>query len=401
MTFFPLLFLFSVPISSLSIAFVLMCSIAFTLSGTLFSWRYALGRNVAKQPFAGMYLSNRFLKFVFWGLQPFILILLVKSLLDQGITLNDLVFDLFKTAGRYAELRYSGDVKQTIYTRLVLTLAYISVSLAGLLFAAKNKVRNRLFVAFVAFLPSILIMVTQSSKGAFFLCAAYFYAGILVGRIFKGNFELTNSGTNRSFFLGVMVVFPALVVSFISRGMSDSSMDFIINKLSSYFVSYAFGHVYTFSDWFSWYVGGESLLTYSGAESSYGFYNLMALFQIFGFDLDLPKGVFDDYYFYEGFLKSNIYSVYRGLILDFGLIGSILFMFGLGLFVHLSFYILLWNKYPTFTIAVYIVLIGYIYQSYVISLLNYRSTYLTFALLWLLLEINRLLYLKKDRGKLS
>lgn len=388
MTFFPLAVLFAVPAQPLAIIFIFFCTVFFSLGAYPFNWKSAIKKNLMKKVIAEDYFNNKFLMTVFIIVQPLTLIFLVMSTLDQGFTIRDLIFDLYKSAGRYAELRYSDNVKQTIYSRFVFTLSYVGVSIGGLLFSSLQTKKGRMILLFVCFLPSVLIMVTQSAKGALFLSMAFFYGGILVNRIYNNRLELSGKGSYKVLFMSVLIIVPAIIVSFLARGLSDESVEYVLSRLFSYFVSYAFGHVYTFSDWFAWYIGGSSVLSYSGAEGSHGFYNFMAIFELFGSNIEVPQGVFDEYFTYKDYLQSNIYSMYRALIVDFGIIGTFLYMGISGFLIHLAYYVLLSRVRPAFSIAVFVFLVGYIYQTYIISLLNYRTTYLTFILFWGVLVLN-------------
>jgi hypothetical protein len=84
--------------------------------------------------------------------------------------------------------------------------------------------------------------------------------------------------------------------------------------------------------------------------------------------------------------------MFRGLILDFGIIGSVLFMLATGLLLHMAFHSMLINRRPVFTVAVFVLMIGYFYASFISSLVGVnRIYYVTFVLLWIVLHINRLI----------
>ena len=85
----------------------------------------------------------------------------------------------------------------------------------------------------------------------------------------------------------------------------------------NYFTSYAFAHIYAFADWFSWYTGGEYSQVYTRYDLSYGVLHIHPLFNLAGYSHDLPHGVYDEFFRYEGVLGTNIYTHYRGLIIDF------------------------------------------------------------------------------------
>jgi len=111
----------------------------------------------------------------------------------------------------------------------------------------------------------------------------------------------------------------------------------------------------------------------------------------------LVPGTFDDYYSYGEVLTTNIFTMFRGLILDFGLIGSVLFMFATGLLLHWAFHTMLVTRRPVLTVAVFVFAMDYFFSSFGVSMLASSSSYLVFALLWIVLHFNELATRAGDR----
>jgi oligosaccharide repeat unit polymerase len=395
MTFFGLIFLFSAPAHPLALAYIFMCIFSFSISSVLFDWKKALIANQQKVGLSSLYFNNSFLKLTFTGLQFLVIVILIQNMLNQGISFNDIIFDFFKSSGKYSSIRYSGEVESTIYSRLIFTFSYIGVVLGGLIYATQAPSKFKAFILFWSFFPSVIIMLTQSAKGAFFLSLAFFFSSILVVRLFNNDLNLMNKDTGKNVIKISLIVLPLVILSFMSRGLTDADTDYIIWKLSSYLASYSFGHIYTFSDWFGWYLGDESILTYAHNNISLGFYNFIALFEILGHSIEVPRGIFDEYYIYNGFLKSNIYSIFRGMVLDFGILGSFIYMLILGFLFHLGFYVLLVSKKPALSIVNFVFLIAFVYQTYIISIFIYKTTYLVIILMCLIFALNKLIVVGK------
>ena len=85
------------------------------------------------------------------------------------------------------------------------------------------------------------------------------------------------------------------------------------------------------------------------------------------------------------------------MIQDFGLGGSVLFMFLLGLLVHWSFCAMLMNRNPVLTVAVFVFSIGFFYASFGRSLFTWSSMYFTFALMWAIFAINKWITQREGR----
>jgi oligosaccharide repeat unit polymerase len=165
------------------------------------------------------------------------------------------------------------------------------------------------------------------------------------------------------------------------------------------FASYSCGHLYAFSDWYGaymaahWDTGYQSQIHYTQENSiygaTYGLYTFAPLFRFFGSTKVIPPDTFDDYYEYGNILTSNIYTMFRGVIEDFGLLGCLLFMFLMGLLNHWSFNAMLENRKPALTVTVFTFFIGFFYASFGRSIFSWSGIYFTFLLLCAILVINK------------
>lgn len=390
MTFIPLVILLPVPIEPLSIAYILLTTTAFSAGSLLCNWKFAIAANQeGSRENAGAMFGSWFVKWGFWVFTMLSLACMVANSLIQDFTLYDIVFNLMESSERYTAMRYKGEITVNLYGQLSVVFSYIGVSLGGFVFDAERSRLRRGLVLLFSFLPSVAVMITQSAKGMFFLAIVMFYAAILVARLKRGELQLFSRGFMRRAILGALVTLPILTVSFLSRGLYESKdTDFIVDRLVHYFASYSCGHLYAFSDWFSSSLGSETLIHYDLEEPSYGFYTFMSLFNLAGVGRPVPPGVFDEYFQYKDLLTSNIYTMFRGLILDYGLAGSLVFTFVSSVLFHLAFYALLVNRRAPVATATYIFMVGYIYTSFIISLLIWNSIYVAYAILVALLWLN-------------
>src|SRR6266480_2454914 len=391
-TFIPLAILFWVPAHPAAIAFLFLCTLAFSMGSLPFNWKTAIERNALKRETTALVYGSPFLKVVFYLSTVASLVFLTLNLFAQGFSPHDLFFDLYASAAAYANLHFSESLNVHIFDRLSLLCSYLGVILGGFLLPSMPTNTGRRAIVVLSFLPSIFVAVTQSAKGHLFFCIVFFYAGLLVYRVSTGTLSLFDKGRIRSLTLCVAVLIAIVTVSFLGRGLYtiDDSED-LIRKLVAYYSSYSFSHIYAFSDWFAFFIGKHSELVYPQESATHGFYTFMALFELMGSHKVVPMGVFDDYYSYGDLLTGNIYTMFRGLILDFGLIGSVLFMLATGFLLHLSFHAMLRNKRPVFTVAVFVLMMGYFYGSFIISVLVWINIYVTFVLLWMVLQINKVI----------
>ncbi len=390
-TFVPLVVLFWVPVNPYAIAFLFLCTLAFSMGSLPFDWKTAFQRNAWKRETAPLVYGSRFLKVVFYVSTLASLVFLALNLSAQGISLHDLFFDLYASAAAYADLHYSESLRVHIFDRLSLVFAYVGAILGGFLFPCTPSRITRWLIVVLSFLPPTLVAVTQTAKGLLFFCIVFFYAGLLVYRASAGTLLLFEKVTVKSLTLYAAILILIVTTSFMSRGLTAiEDNEEVMRNLIGRFASYSLGHIYAFSDWFAFIVGRHSELVYPHESAAHGFYTFMAVFDLVGRHKVVPMGVFDDYS-YGDWLTTNIFTMFRGLIQDFGFIGSVLFMLATGILLHWTFHAMLRNRRPVFTVAVFVLMMGYFYSSYIISVLVWIDIYVTFVLLWMVLQINKLI----------
>ncbi len=399
-TFFPLVVLFSMPVEPYAIAFLFLCTVAFSIGSLPFEWRTAFLRNAQKRKTAALVYGSPFLKTVFYMATLASLAFVVLNTLDQGFSLHDFAYDFFASATSFALMRYDESLSANIYGPLSIVLAYLGAILGGLLYPTVPRKNGRRFVLVLSFLPSIVLAVAQSSKGTLILCIVFFYAGILVHRASAGTLRLIEKGSIKSLTLYATILISIATISIISRGLAaiEDTSD-LLDKILNYYSLYAFGHIYAFSDWFAFVIGRHSELSYNPGSASYGYYTFAPLFRLIGIHKELPIGTYDDFYSFGGSLPTNIFTMFRGLIEDFGLVGCLLFMLATGVLLHWAFQAMLRNKRPVFTVAVFIFMMGYFYQSALISLLIWNSIYVTFVLVCAVLQLNKLIIKKRSPAR--
>jgi len=389
-TFFPLAVLFWVPVQPYATAFIFLCTLAFSMGAVPFDWKTAFKRNERKCETASLVYGNPFLKAVFCVSVFASLLFLVLNLFDQGFTLHDLLFNLFASAASYANLVYSQNLDINLFARLSIVCTYLGAILGGFLFPCMQTKNGRRLIVVLSFLPPILMAVTQSAKWHLFLCIVFFYSGLLVYRASAGKLRLSEKGSIKSLSIYMAILIPIVAVSFLGRGLySVEDGSELVHKLITYYLSYSCGHIYAFSDWFAFIIGKHSELIYPNHSGAHGFYTFAVLFKLMGSHKELPLGVYDQYYSYGDLLTSNIYTIFRGLITDFGFIGSVLFMLTTGFLFHWTFHAMLRGSRPVFTVVVFVFMMSYFYSSFVISILGANTIYyVTFFLLWIVLHIN-------------
>jgi oligosaccharide repeat unit polymerase len=188
----------------------------------------------------------------------------------------------------------------------------------------------------------------------------------------------------------LLIVAPLIIVSFLSRGLyTIDDPEELKQRLIGNLSSYAFLHLHAFSDWFSFAVGQHAVQSYPPEPLTFGFFTFVAPFQLLGSTKTVPDGYYDEYFAFGDYFSSNIYTIYRGLITDFGLPGSLLAMYFFGAIFNAAFLQMMTSRYAAVSIGVVFLFINVLYTSYVISAFIWNSTYLVTVLSTLVLIANK------------
>ncbi|WP_026897731.1 O-antigen polymerase [Daejeonella oryzae] len=385
-TFFPLVFLFEVPVNSNSIAFITLAILLFSAPSLLFNWGKAFKDNL-KKPNPAMVFNTRFLKLTLFCS---ILISVFSSLLHvtaQGFGFMDVFTDPVLVATTFAASRYAETLVYTMFGPLSLVFSNISVVIGGLVFGSSQSGKNKKIL--FAFLPSIIIMLTQSSKGLLFLSLFLFLGGILVSRVYFNKLSTFNFKIIIKVIGAAVSLIILIGLSFISRGLQNiEDQGLLLTKLRGLFASYFFTHIYGFSEWFTAYTGGSTSINYDTSNYYMGFYTLTSFFKMLGAEKVTSPGVYDEFFVYKDLLESNIYTIFRGLIMDFGMPGSLVFMLVMGFLVHFVYYLFLRQSRPVLTVLLVIFMLGFFYMTFIISMLTWVIIPFTFLICYLILKFN-------------
>lgn len=389
-SFIPLVALPSVPANPLAVLYFLLAGCAFGLATLVLP--VDLFRRGLPAREISLNFDTPFLVTAFW---VFSVVTITSTLINwsiQGLTLKGIVFDLLNTTAQYLDNKYGGRLVQNHFATIAIILVYPMVALGGLIFASRCAGKSRAPIFLAAFLPALMFIVVEGNKGTLPGVIVIFLASLLVVRLGNGKKSLLNWGQLRTIALAILFLLPVILVAFLARGLSGiEDTELLFSLLRNMFASYFFGHLYAFSDWFSFYIGGKSEFSYFPSSMLGGFYTFMPIYEMFSQGPSIPSGIYSEYYSYEAgkiAFETNIYTMFRGLIIDFGLFGGLIVLVLLGGIAACAFERLCSVRWAPVSAAIFIHAIWFGYASFGVSLFTWDSSFLSFVLLSSLLLVN-------------
>lgn len=383
--FFSLITQFSHPINFLAILYIVVCSNLFCLS--IYFFEFNSNKSKIKSNTINIFASKNVLSF-FYILFSVSLLFNFVNLYYQGFDLINVIMDLQSVTSEYTARRYASDIKPNFYSQYGLIITYITAIVGGgIVHHRKFKHINLRGIHILSLSPSLIVMLTQGAKGAFFLAIFYFLGGFLLSKsLYNDKNSIKQYFNLYLLFIFSFILLAFLFFTFLARGNdSDSLLLFWY-----YFSSYSFASLYAFSDWFSFYINHKSVVSYHFGDFSYGFETFTSLFKTFGSQREILPGYYDDYYESHN-ISTNIYTIYRGLISDFSILGSMVAVFLTGFICNTLFFLSRSIKFfRTFYYSLFVMMPAIFYNSTQISLFIWNGTFfLMFALIPIFFLFNK------------
>lgn len=393
LTFLPLLISPTTTISPSAVGFIALCILALSSSTFLFE------QSKPREKAVKSHFCNNFIKYAFYVFGFTSILTLTINSYIQGITINDLLFNFFESSSEYVRKRYSGDIKYNPFSQLSTLSSYMTAICGGLLLHSSKSLKAKVFITAYSLTPSTLVMITQSARGMLFLSISYFVAAFATASFSTGNTNPIRLKTFIKLTSFSIILIPIVAISFLSKGLYNTQdTDYVRGRLVKYFRSYTSGHLFAFSDWFSHTQLKSNSSIYAHSPPAYGFYTFMPIAQALGDDRPVEPGIYTEYFNPHDKLQTNIYTIFRGLITDFGILGSVAAFFAAGILINPIYSNLNEIHKSIFRSSLYISIVGFTYTSFIISLLIWNSGYAVFALTAILFLGNNT-YLKMVKCK--
>lgn len=272
--------------------------------------------------------------------------------------------------------RYSGHSSTSLLTQILLVFTYVAPLYAGYVYRLGGTKIKRISV--IAIIPGVFVALTQAVKMAFITSSFLWVSGYMACSLLYGLYD--NLSLRKVFRITLFVVL-ALGILFVSMMFRTGHFDMRTAELISHkFITYAFGHLPAFDNWFSLYDLHSGQYTYGG-KTFYGISNFLGI-------IDRKQGVFTDFCIIDTIhSKTNIYTVFRLLIEDFGIIGTCVYITIIGALSAYIFRMVKLQVCPHLSVTLLTSIFFSISWSFVTSVFAYTSYLLMFFLFYILVKI--------------
>ncbi len=223
----------------------------------------------------------------------------------------------------FAIARYQDDFVPPFVARILMASVYFSGLTGGTLYAM-GKRRPDYVISFIPFIPALLYGAVLTSRAPVLYTMLLWVSAFLAMLIFckKGNIELFTLGNIFRVCIGIGGI-VGLFILFSMLRYDMLSLAFVADiffRLRVWF----FGYLAGFSQWYD----GAYMFT---SDFGFGRYTFSGIFSSLGL-FKREMGIFTDFRQISDIAEGiNVYTLFRGLLEDFGLIGTVILIAGCGI----------------------------------------------------------------------
>ncbi len=209
---------------------------------------------------------------------------------------------------------------------------YLSAMLGGFYYVAHEETLLR-YLAFLPFIPAISIAYCVTTKLSFLLPLLFWVGSYLAAKVYFR--RIITRKTLLRFMAACVGICLLLAILILARWKSwspaaASGIPFYgLTGFWNYTLTMVVGHIVAFSHWFPTYI--QSIPEGYG----WGRYTFAGIFNFLGYSVRTPA---ESVVLFPGpYNLSNVYTVFRPLLLDFGLFGSLIIFYLAGFFGEYSY----------------------------------------------------------------
>jgi oligosaccharide repeat unit polymerase len=287
-----------------------------------------------------------------------------------------------------SRLRYGGgDFKQPIFYTLLFPGVLVGIIFSGVLYAVvSNKIINFKYSYFLVITPFILILlntIIKTQRGTLLFGVILWTSSFFATKVYLNKNEV-KLFTFKIIFNGILILaifmFAYVILQFFREG--EYANDFL-SKATENLASAVFGSSHAFSFWFE-----NQLFVNQHHELGWGEFTVN---RIAYYVFDVPPrqpGLFGDSIWLGDTYRSGttVYTVFRGLIQDYSLFGSLVVLFIWSYIAGYSYNKIMSNSIVF--IPILILFYSFTMVGYLASIFNWNNVMLAFLIIQSFFIIN-------------
>lgn len=314
----PVLFASEFYSSTMAVSFVIACIFFFVLGGfvsTYLEERKRFGRVFQESlvGVVGLKISSRTIEWILVGATFAAVLAALYVLQGRGLGALQIssVEALADMSSTIAQERYADETAAPLISRIFLMIGYCGASIGGFVYKA---LKRRKWLAFFPILGVLMLSIVTTARAPVIYAGILWWSSYLACEVFQGKRRVRLDA--RKILMGGLGVFLLIAFFVILQALRGGRVEYeiMISQLDRMRIWF-FGYLGGFSVWFD-------SSYFSGISPAMGLYTFAGIFDLLGLG-DRRLGIFDEFISIGDGYSTNIYTAYRSLIVDFGLLGTL------------------------------------------------------------------------------
>jgi oligosaccharide repeat unit polymerase len=316
----PLIFASDLNYSPVPLAYILFCMLSFSVgcyAASLMSQSTYIHKGSVKK--FNIYNQNKIITVGFF-LAGLGIILIYKSLqIDFNFSS---FFSLSQAASTYytRHLQNGGGLVANFFRAFL----YLTCLVAGFSFRIRGKFSRYYFLPIIM---ALIYLILMTSKGMIVVLGFLYITGYCAALVYQNDLYFWIK-IRKSFFRLIMIfiIFNVILYIAILERTKATSIEYFLKTIFVYY----FVYLSAFCTWFdSWQANSIN-------DLGLGLYTFTGFAKLLGFGSNLPAGLFHFVRVGQG-VSSNVYTLYRSILQDFGFFFSNIILVIFGFFSTLAF----------------------------------------------------------------
>jgi oligosaccharide repeat unit polymerase len=237
------------------------------------------------------------------------------------------VTDLMHAANRISVIRYNGGADMPKSGLVLMAFLYSGGFLGGIYSVVSKGWLNKI-IALIPFAVMLVFTLINGVKTGFLFILVIWVSGFAAAYVYEKKGELKKPGKTllRAMLIILIVLLLIPVTQVLRGGRADSKMKFVNASALSYFCSFN-----AFTVWYNSYNNDDLAIGKYSLSGVHNYFNGDRQVGLYGDD-NTVVGVYD-----QNTIRTNVYTMTRGLIQDFTLFGAMAVLFLAGIIMQMVY----------------------------------------------------------------
>jgi len=359
--------------------FILACILFLNLGTLSFSWSSTPSLRQTQKRYAITFNESR-LKYILAAVIALGFVNPLMMIVSHGFSLTGLfsLTELTEISSGLSMSRYQEESSSGLLQQLLGVFSSLGPLLGGFMFKHMKKRWERLLCC-ASFLPLLFGGLTQGVKMGIISGVLLFLTGLMTYCMLM-NVPLKLNG--RSLAVAFASGFGLMLILILSMMMRFGELSLISLGIAlGKIVSYAFGHLPAFDAWFSTQSLVPDSLTFGG-KLLFGITNFLGI-------MSREDGLFQEMAVVSvAGDETNVYTLFRILVEDFGVLGTPLFFFLLGRFMQRIYLMLRRGTEYKLTATLMTAFLFFTFWSFATSVFAYTSYVVLFCVFYIIMVVS-------------